>query len=175
MSTIKALTVCNPWGWAMLNGPRPGTAFKKFENRDWHTDYVGPLVIHAGKSEKWMREGCEFLRKQGVDLPGTFEFGMILGVVYMVGCVRKAECGGDPYAFGSFCFVLENPRRLARPIPYVGKQGFFYVDRSLVAELLDDGVQPIATAESKKQRLDRAIAAAGADRVHLAVKTKRAL
>jgi hypothetical protein len=168
VSQIRAITICQPWAWAILHGPTPGTAFKRFEMRDWPSDYVGPLVIHAGKSDKWMRDGCAFLERQGVTLPGSFEFGAVLGMVDMVDCVRPAECGGDPYTigFGSYCFVLEKPRRLARPLPMKGQLQLWKIDAAIVGELLDGGALPDAPAgETREQRIDRAIAAAGPGRV----------
>lgn len=162
MKTIKALTICQPWAWAILNGPTATTAYKRFENRNWQSDYVGPLVIHAGKSTKWMKEGCDFLRKQGIVLPGSFEFGAALGLVDMVGCLRKAECGGDPYAFGPFCFELANPRRLAQPVPMPGKLTLWNFEAAIVAELLDVGALPeVQAGESREKRIKRAVDATG--------------
>ena len=52
---MKALTVLQPWAWALIHGP------KRIENRSWATYYRGPLVIHAGKSKKWLDEGIPAL------------------------------------------------------------------------------------------------------------------
>ncbi|MHC4404130.1 MAG: ASCH domain-containing protein [Planctomycetota bacterium] len=41
---MKALTICQPWAWAIIHGPKP------VENRGWATKYRGPLAIHAGQS-----------------------------------------------------------------------------------------------------------------------------
>ncbi|MBL9084194.1 MAG: hypothetical protein JNK76_20510 [Planctomycetales bacterium] len=171
--TIKALTICQPWAWAVLHGPRDGVAWKRFENRCWATEYVGPLVIHAGKSESWMGPGLEFLRAQGVaPLRSELAFGAILGVVDMVDCVRPSEAkrpdgSRDPYAFdnSAWCHEYANPRRLATPVPWKGRLQFFDVPREIVAELLEQeaggGRQEAGPAETKEQRIDRAIAAAG--------------
>lgn len=164
--TIKALTICQPWAWAILHGPRDGVAWKRFENRGWQSDYVGPLVIHAGKSEAWMEDGMRFLREQGLSpLRSELVFGSILGVVEMVDCVRPASAvredgSQDPYASGPYCHVYANPRRLAKPVPFKGKQGFYAVPRSLVAELLD-GVAPAEPGATRESRIERAIEAAG--------------
>ena len=42
---MKALSIQQPWAWAIVNG------FKPVENRTWRTNYTGPLLIHAGKRE----------------------------------------------------------------------------------------------------------------------------
>jgi hypothetical protein len=172
--TIKALTICQPWAWAVVNGPRDGEAWKRFENRSWATEYTGPLVIHAGKSDGWMRDGMEFLRAQGVaPLLSELAFGAILGVVEMVDCVRPREAlrpdgSRDPYAFenSAWCHKYANPRRLATPVPWKGRLQFFDVPREIVAELLGDAESAETSSaakcgETKEERIDRAIAAAG--------------
>ena len=165
--TIRALTICQPWAWAILEGP------KRYENRGWYTDYTGPLVIHAGKSPKFMADGLRFLREQGLVVPADLVFGALLGVVDQVGCVRAATTGSrgkpDPFAFGPWCHHYERPRRLATPVPYSGKQSFFSVPRDLVAELLDGpDVAAPPPNETREERLERAIDAAGGDRLRIA-------
>jgi len=165
-ATVRALTICQPWAWAIMWGP------KRYENRGWYTDYTGPLVIHAGKSRKFMAEGLRFLRSLKLDVPADLDFGAVLGVVDQIGCVRAAETGSkgkpDPFAFGPWCHQYANPRRLATPVPYSGRQSFFSVPRDVVAELLDGpGVAP-ATSGSREERIERAIDAAGGDRLRLA-------
>jgi hypothetical protein len=41
---MRALSIRQPWAWLIVHG------FKPVENRDWATDYRGPLAIHAGKT-----------------------------------------------------------------------------------------------------------------------------
>lgn len=173
MRTIKAITVCNPWAWAMVNGPTPTTAHKRYENRGWWTDYRGPVLIHAGKDEKWMPEGMALLRKLGIEpLRSALEFGAAIGVVDLVDVKRKAECGGDPFAFGPVCFELANPRRLPRPVPMRGQLSLWNVDVERVpglAELLGDewsGVRGEGSEpETREERIERAIAAVGPGRL----------
>jgi len=40
---MKALTIYQPWASLIAVGA------KMFETRSWHTDYKGPIAIHAGK------------------------------------------------------------------------------------------------------------------------------
>src|SRR5262245_48946606 len=114
---MKALTVCNPWSWAIIFGP------KRIENRTWATHYRGPLLIHSGISRTW-------LGSEGDSLPelppyDALVYGAILGVVDVVDCVPIASCRGEPFASGPWCWRLANPRPLETPIPYRGKPGLF--------------------------------------------------
>jgi hypothetical protein len=113
---VPALTVCQPWGWAIIHGP------KRWENRVWQTAYRGPLVIHAGISLAWMDQGAAFLAGQNLALPDRLTFGAALGLVDLVDCVPVAETAGDPFASGPWCWRLENPRPLRRPLPMSGRQ-----------------------------------------------------
>ena len=40
---VKALSIQQPWAWLIVNG------HKDIENRDWRTNFRGPVAIHAGK------------------------------------------------------------------------------------------------------------------------------
>jgi hypothetical protein len=78
---VKALTLYQPWGWAVAS------AFKLVENRTWRppASIVGETIaIHGGK--KYDKEGEAFLRKNGVVFP-TAEFGGVgkAGVALEVG------------------------------------------------------------------------------------------
>lgn len=117
---MKALTVCQPFAWAIIHGP------KKIENRTWPTDYRGPLAIHAGKSRKWL---CPVLR-DGTPAPAPAEmaFGAVIGRVKLVACVRRRDPRviEDPFAEGQWCWVLEDPEPI-EPHPWRGKQRLFEV------------------------------------------------
>lgn len=67
---MKALTVRQPWAWAIARGHKP------IENRSWAPTYRGPLAIHA--AAKWdddaeyvLRLIVERIRAQGGTLPKT--------------------------------------------------------------------------------------------------------
>ena len=53
--TIKCLSVCEPWAWAIIHGP------KGIENRSWATAYRGPLLIHASKSKAYLADPDELV------------------------------------------------------------------------------------------------------------------
>ena len=131
---MKALTVCQPWAWALIHGP------KRIENRNWATYYRGPLVIHAGKSREWIKDGLPALRDNGIVVPDYFEYGAIIGVVNLVECFHHSvlpdphRC--DVYAHGPYCWVTANPRPIT-PHVYKGAQGLWTIPDSLIAALTE--------------------------------------
>lgn len=129
---MKAITICQPWAWAIIHGP------KRIENRTWATHYRGPLAIHAGKGQQWMEEGCQFLRELGIELPREFVFGAVLGTVELVGIDDYPESPGllddarellaDPFASGPKCWRLANPQPLEAALPIKGKQNLWPIN-----------------------------------------------
>jgi len=112
---MKALTVCQPWAWAIIQG------IKRVENRTWRTKHRGPLVIHAGLSTKWLAEWVGTL-PDGTPIPEGLQYGAVLGEVDVVDCVPVAEAPASPFAFGPWCWLLENPRPLETPLKWRGGQ-----------------------------------------------------
>jgi hypothetical protein len=124
---MKALSVCQPWAWAIVAG------LKTVENRSRPTSHRGPLVIHASRSRRYLADDYASL------LPGLppveqLDFGALVGVVEVVGCVPLAEVEGDPFASGPWCWLLAGARQI-RPAPFKGQVGFFAVPESLVVPL----------------------------------------
>lgn len=144
---MKALTIQQPWAWAILH------AGKMIENRTWPTNHRGTLLIHAGKSTAWMdRENpLDWPGRYGVVLPrrDEFTFGALLGVVELVNCKLIDEVkwlpaneyysnwAGSPFAEGPICWLLRNPQPFARPIPWKGAQGLWGVPDEVVREALE--------------------------------------
>lgn len=146
---MKALTVKQPWAWAIVHGG------KTIENRATRWHYRGPLAIHAGMSLD--RAGCDDARiitsytdayrrnPQGVcenpwsrQPPGrrSGHFGAILGVVDLIdvhpairtddGCCQPwgdtlTSGYGQP---GVMHLVLTNARPID-PIPCRGRLGLW--------------------------------------------------
>lgn len=74
---MKALTICEPYASLIAYGN------KRYETRSWATKYRGPLLIHAGKSRKYMRKSAE------LGLPEvTPRYGMIIAVGELVAVHR---------------------------------------------------------------------------------------
>jgi hypothetical protein len=123
---MKAITLCQPWAWAVFHG-------KDIENRSRQTSHRGPLAIHASKSKKGLWGGDRTL-PDGTLYPPEEElvFGAILGVVNLVDIIPLAEARGNPWAEGPVCWVLKNPRLLPTPIPWRGAQWLFDVPDSVL-------------------------------------------
>lgn len=120
---MKALSICQPYPHLILTGE------KRVENREWRTDYRGPLLLHAGKSRQWL---------QGYP-PDGLVFGAIVGVADLVDCLHIHHIRSGAYddthpwirthlhTEGLWCWVVENPRRFEAPIPWRGSLGLFDV------------------------------------------------
>ena len=123
----KALSIRQPWAWLIVNG------HKDIENRDWRTNYRGPVLIHAGKKADPValsrlaeaRHPVTGLQLPLPDYPVELPLGGIVGVAEIVDCV---EVSASPWFVGRFGFVIRN----ARPLPFLtmhGMLGFFVADR----------------------------------------------
>lgn len=111
---IKALTVIQPWAWAIIHGG------KLVENRSWPTDYRGPLLIHAGKSTVHLIDPAN-----PPEISPRLEFGAAIGTVDLIDCVRREDLPEDhPYAEGPWCWILANPKPIT-PTPMPGQRRLF--------------------------------------------------
>jgi hypothetical protein len=122
---MKALSVCQPWAWAIVR------AIKTVENRSRPTRHRGPLRIQASMSRRYLGEDyADFLP----DLPPVeqLDFGALVGVVEVVGCVLPAEIEGNPLAVGPRCWLLARARR-PRPVPFKEQVSLFDVADQLAA------------------------------------------
>ncbi len=146
---VKCLTICQPYPYLILTPQAElpsGVEQKRVENRTWSTKVRGPLLIHVGKSRKWL----ETFPSINADLT----FSAIVGVVDIVDVVQivcehghcqhwpQEVCDRYPWiidhqhAEGPFCWILSNPRRFKRPIPYTGRLGLFEVPDSVVEDAM---------------------------------------
>jgi hypothetical protein len=117
---MLALSVKQPWAWAMFNGACP----KDIENRTWSTYFRGRVLIHCGKKIDY--DGFAFIESigsYGLLVPKTLPTGGIIGSVEIVDCVKESK---SKWFFGPFGFVLRNPISL----PFYscrGQLGFFEI------------------------------------------------
>jgi hypothetical protein len=132
---IKALSVRQPWAWALIYGVRHP---KRIENRSWSTRHRGDLVIHASKGlADWQSRSLEQWREEMPDLPDLlaepFEhhFGCLYGLLDLQDDRPFKEVQHQPFAEGPRCWITENPRPI-EPVPYRGQQGLFDVPATLV-------------------------------------------
>ena len=130
--SLKCLSVQQPWASLIigmdhdLDLPR----VKDVENRTWPTSHRGELLIHASKTPD--RESMRHLFPTST-APFWVEwpYGMILGVVELVDVITDSD---SPWALeGQWHWILENPRRFAQPIPWVGRLGLHAVPISALA------------------------------------------
>ncbi|TAM87648.1 ASCH domain-containing protein [bacterium] len=127
---MKALSIRHPWSWAILY------ANKRIENRTWPTRFRGEVFIHAGKTIE--RDSVEMLRADSFSVPEELACGAIVGVARLVDCIddETAETRYPDqveWISGPWCFILEEVRALATPIPCHGKLGFFDVPADVAA------------------------------------------
>jgi len=123
MSFCKALTILQPFAHLIVEG------YKNVENRTWGTGYRGRLYIHAGKGKRYMGD---LESHTDVELP-ELDFGAILGHVDLIDCVTYEQARQYNqwnlekllYTEGPVCWILENPVKFEKPIPYRGAQGLW--------------------------------------------------
>lgn len=142
---MKAITVQQPYAWAILHGG------KTVENRSRSVNYRGPVAIHAGT--RWSDRGARDRRvmeaatdahrhgypapepgqASGVLLPNGLPMGKLIGVVDIIDChPARPGCCDDPWcdpshdgrAIGAH-IVLANARRLTEPIRARGQLGLW--------------------------------------------------
>jgi hypothetical protein len=142
VAAVKALTVQQPWAWAIAKG------YKLIENRTWSTPHRGPLAIHAGKTwdQDSIPEVLHRLREHGIRTPQTFKdelplagVGAVIASADLVsiclesyrwprrGLSTVCQCG-DWAAGGQYHWQLANVRALAEPVPAKGRLGLWDID-----------------------------------------------
>lgn len=140
---MKAITLWQPWASLMAYGR------KLNETRSWPTRHRGELAICAAKRRPTLADcGDRATLEQALEAP----YGCVVCVVRVVECVPTRMFGPDGsrrlsdeefelgnYALGRFAWVTEDCRRLARPVPVVGRQGLFElppeVERAVRAQI----------------------------------------
>lgn len=117
----KAISVRQPWAWAIIH------ARKGIENRPVNWKIRGPVAIHAsqsmGKFDYY--KARDFMLSIGVeDVPRPDELirGTIIGAVDVIDCINDSE---DPWFFGKYGLVLENPRPIEMNTLVSGQLGAF--------------------------------------------------
>lgn len=141
---MKALTVQQPWAWAIVHGG------KDVENRTRNLagSYRGPVAIHAGL--RFDQDALEDSTLQAV-LPrdaagakiafdGRHVLGAFVGVVDLASVHHDSDHGPDrcsPWAQRGdlWHLVLENPQPLEVPIPCKGRLGLWTPDQDVLEQL----------------------------------------
>jgi len=126
---MKALSIRQPWAWLICAG------YKNIENRTWSTKFRGRIYVHTGKKpdiDGWQHlEECYENYPNGTEWIDVFQTtpqklldicGCIIGEVDIVDYVTESK---SPWFIGRYGFVLANPVLYDKPIPCMGKLGFF--------------------------------------------------
>lgn len=124
---MKALTVRNPWAWAIAY------AGKTVENRSWATKYRGRLYIHAGAARPTleMLHDCEARVESigGMFKPAKMPYGALVATAELVNCQRNGE-PLNPWAEPDcYHWILRDIRVLRRPIPCKGALQLWNYDK----------------------------------------------
>jgi activating signal cointegrator 1 len=141
---VKAISLYQPWAVLCLVGA------KQFETRNWHTQYRGPLLIHAAlKADPGIKDMARsplvvsILRQKWPDYSGwkDLRFGAVVGQVQLIACHRMRDIQppsdrerqlGD-WSPNRYAWEFESPQLFDSPIPYRGQQGLFEVNQEVLA------------------------------------------
>jgi hypothetical protein len=126
MGEMRALTVKQPWAWAIAAGKKP------VENRTWPTGHRGMVAIHAGKmpdraalADRDRRSPLSRAIAWHTRLwtPPEYVYGAVIAVAEVTDChdgaAEQGECSewADRWQWH---WVLANVRPLAEPVPCRG-------------------------------------------------------
>lgn len=130
---LRALTVQQPFAWAILHGG------KDVENRSWNTNYRGWVLIHAGKTLDEQAAIAELENDGGPDPRDTISMdawmarGAVIGAVHLSDVVPNSP---SRWALpGHRHFVLTFPRPFTSPIICRGALSLWVPDADLVEQL----------------------------------------
>lgn len=138
MRQLRGITVQQPHAWALVHGDKP------FENRTWHSDYRGPVLIHAGRGRDWLdpdQDPDDPADRAYTGCPADRDlvFGSIIGIVDMVACYKVGELPPLDLqhwtATGPYCHHYQNPRPLPEPIKATGLLSYWLAPDWLEAEV----------------------------------------
>jgi len=127
---MKAITICQPYAAAIIHGS------KRVENRNSPWKFRGRILVHAGKSKKFMGtlNSSELDEWHDYD-ESKLVFGAIIGSVEVYDCVElRLASRDDVWACGPWCLLLRAPIEFREPIPYRGALGLFEVPIPLPTE-----------------------------------------
>ena len=132
MDELRALSVRQPWAWAICHG-------KDVENRSRGTRYRGLLAIHASKSAPYKNDLddpriVDLIVANGLDDPAAAQ-GAIVAVAELTGCHLSPDFGGTCGATRPLCspwgardqyhWILADVRPLAAPVSCRGALGLW--------------------------------------------------
>lgn len=132
-----ALTIWQPWAWAIVHG------YKPVENRTWHPPgrHVGRwIAIHAGK-QKPTEESLAMVEMLTPELvPEDLTLGAIVGVARLDRAVKEMD---SPWFAGPVGWVFSAARKLDTPVPCKGAQGLWHLPQP-IAESVREQLRDLA-------------------------------
>ena len=121
---LKALSVRQPWAWAIVQGLKP------WENRSRRFNYRGALLIHSGKTlvrGEYEAASSFIERLSGRRPPAHPELGGIVGAALLIDCAEPLRRDEGWRGAGHFGLRLE--RGMALPFRALsGARGLFKVE-----------------------------------------------
>lgn len=137
---LKCISLWQPCASAIALG------LKKYETRAYPTRHVGVLGIHATLKRcsetrqifyRLFQNDPDFssiMSREGFSDFNDLPFGQLLCVVDVYDCVptnsvrpNSLEKALGDYSANRYAWKLGGVRRLVKPIPTIGKQGFFFL------------------------------------------------
>ena len=128
---MKVLTIKEPWATLIIEG------YKKYEFRNWKTNYRGKILIHAGLSLE------SDMLKRFKDYNLSCSKGEIIGGADLVDCILVDEklnrelMNIEPIVYGrsnhieKYAWKLENIKKYNKKIPIKGKLGLWNYEGDL--------------------------------------------
>jgi len=113
---IKAISVCQPYATWLANPQKflaENLTPKRIENRNWTTNYRGPILIHASKTFEddaipgWLSRMPGIKRAISLD-PKDYPLGAIVGHANLVNVITSLEnaVAPNPWFCGEYGFKL---------------------------------------------------------------------
>lgn len=144
---MRALSIKQPWLHAITD------LGKRVENRTWPpvaSSYDTRIALHASKS--YDEDGHRAIEEiTGRPLVGAFVHGAILATAVIVGWVAYDDSGEaccrygehapyfeDPWFFGPWGWILDDIRKLSKPIPCRGMLGLWRVPDELLKRIEEE-------------------------------------
>lgn len=139
MSSLRALTLYQPWCWSMTALPPPER--KEVENRPrpcWRSLLGKQIALHAGLT--WDAKGAAILEQLGLR-PPTREQCVAGAIVALVTIERQVTAAIElpehqrRYFFGPYGYVCRDLIALPEPVKERGMQGFWPVSAEVEAAI----------------------------------------
>lgn len=132
---VKALSVRQPWAWALVNG------YKDVENRKWKNSlFRGRVCIHAsaGITQSEYSDAAGFMLARGIEcpLPHKLKRGTIIGIVDIKDFVSESE---SPWFFGPKALTIGDSWTIMNgPGRVKGDLGFFDWEKKISNDPMPD-------------------------------------